>query len=664
MSTPDQMAQNLIDLWRLHCDDQDRVFVSCKDPQSGQWQDKPLVFGDELENQLITWFRQRPPERYDLYFCPLPFAGDRRIKTNVKGSKLLWSDMDEVNPQEVPIKPSVHWLSSPGRYQGLWELDQFLDKHQAEEVNKQLTYHIGADKGGWDLTQVLRVPETINHKYRDKPKVGKFSFTNKKYGLGDLGLSDSDNGRSDTSPADVTSDPNKIISMYRDRIPRKVLNLLFAKHADVGKRSDIIWYLEHKLHEIGLSPDEIITLVKHSVWNKYSGRADENIRLHAELTKILESSFEESTPAEGPQVKEEAEPPGLVLESFKDMLVNLRSYPGWLVEGFWMRRSHGIVAGEPKSFKSILSLDLAVSVASGAPFLNQFPVFERGPVLLIQNENSEWIMKDRLEKIIYNKELGGRAKVKNGKLKVRFPADLPLYFINQQGFLLGDPIHQAVVEQMVEKYRPLLIVLDPLYLMFDGDVNHAKDLNPVLNWLLKLKNEYNTGIMLIHHWNKKKGGARGGQRMLGSTTLHGWVESAWYIGVSGSQNDSEGGEGDTDEEITKTEGTPVSLTVEREFRAGGTRPKIDLTLQLQELGDPGYDIKVRKAAKPHHSVTPEMENQLLGLVEMNKSGISERGIARDTGFSRRAIKYIVEKNIENGTLKHTRTGIVVANKNN
>jgi len=60
----------------------------------------------------------------------------------------------------------------------------------------------------------------------------------------------------------------------------------------------------------------------------------------------------------------------------------------WLVEGFWSERAVGIVGGEPKCCKSFLALDLAVSVASGKPFLRRFPVHRPGCVLLFAAEDS------------------------------------------------------------------------------------------------------------------------------------------------------------------------------------------------------------------------------------------------------------------------------------
>ena len=50
----------------------------------------------------------------------------------------------------------------------------------------------------------------------------------------------------------------------------------------------------------------------------------------------------------------------------------------WLVEELWTDQAVGILGGEPKCCKSFLALDVAVSVASGAACLRQFPVRRSG----------------------------------------------------------------------------------------------------------------------------------------------------------------------------------------------------------------------------------------------------------------------------------------------
>lgn len=119
----------------------------------------------------------------DVYFCPNLFSRPRRRKGLVLPSCWLYADLDTVRPpsrqsggtssvEDAPaLEPTIAWESSPGRYQALWHIDKFLPEEAHSQVNRKLTYALGADKGGWDITQVLRVPGTTNHKYDAKPEV-------------------------------------------------------------------------------------------------------------------------------------------------------------------------------------------------------------------------------------------------------------------------------------------------------------------------------------------------------------------------------------------------------------------------------------------------------------------------------------------------------------
>lgn len=643
----------LSNIWNKQCKPGEYVFLSFRDPnkKKGNWIDVPIKYTGRasIRKAVKDLMDQYSPNKYDWYWCPLPFKGSKRNKDLVTRSKFLWQDLDYADPKKFKdqtLYPTIYWESSPGRFHGLWELDNQYEIKEVETLNRDLAYEVDADKGGWDLTQVLRVPGTKNHKYAHKPTVQLRHSHGTPIPFSEL--------RSRIKHVEKQTeiqfeskldegDPQEILNRYAGKLPRDLLTVLLQKKAEVGKRSEIIWSLEHRLYEIGLTPDEIFTLIKHSAWNKYRGRHDEDLRLTRELQKIISETVNKSVQEKIKNLSElDLDGIDLVIDSYSDVMGNIRSYPGWLVEGFWARRSHGIVAGEPKVFKSTFTLDLAISVASGQPFLGKYPVLEPGPVLLVQNENADWLMKDKIEKVIANRGLSGKVKkIAERRFEITFPQEIPLYSINQQGYLLNSPEHQVAMEKIIQEMRPVLVIFDPLYLMFDGDINSAKELNPVLNWLLKLKNEYKTGVMLIHHYNKGNGGSswRGGQRMLGSTTLHGWIESAWYL----QANEPEGG---NEIAIDKVSDNPVSVIMTREFRTAGHYPKIELKLKMGEFGNPSYEVQAdiyreegKDNQKPKRLTNDKIALEIIRIMETKSVGtiVSWSDLMENIGVDRKNI---------------------------
>jgi hypothetical protein len=61
-----------------------------------------------------------------------------------------------------------------------------IDPATAEQLNERLTYAMGADKSGWDLTQLLRPPGTQNHKYEGAPPVRVKEIRSEAYDPDDL----------------------------------------------------------------------------------------------------------------------------------------------------------------------------------------------------------------------------------------------------------------------------------------------------------------------------------------------------------------------------------------------------------------------------------------------------------------------------------------------
>lgn len=93
---------------------------------------------------------------------------DKRLSADIA---TLWTDGDGATiPAGFP-QPTITVETSPGRWNYLWVLTHAIAPDQAEDLNRRIAYAIGADKGGWDIGQLLRVPGLPNFKYEGAPTV-------------------------------------------------------------------------------------------------------------------------------------------------------------------------------------------------------------------------------------------------------------------------------------------------------------------------------------------------------------------------------------------------------------------------------------------------------------------------------------------------------------
>ena len=193
----------------------------------------------------------------------------------------------------------------------------------------------------------------------------------------------------------------------------------------------------------------------------------------------------------------------------------------WLVEDLWSDQAVGILGGEPKCCKSFLALDVAVSVASGAACLRQFPVRRTGKVLLFPAEDSLAIVRQRLEGIA-------------GAAQVPFES-LPVEVITAPSLRLDTPTDRQRLSHTVQDLRPILLILDPLIRLHRVDENDATQVAALLSYLRELQRQFQLAIILVHHARKDSHSSRPGQALRGSSELHGWGDSNLYLRRKGSQ---------------------------------------------------------------------------------------------------------------------------------
>jgi hypothetical protein len=193
----------------------------------------------------------------------------------------------------------------------------------------------------------------------------------------------------------------------------------------------------------------------------------------------------------------------------------------WLIESLWAEQAVGIVGGQPKCGKSYLALEVAVSVASGAPCLRRFPVVHAGPVLLFAAEDPPSLVRERLE---------GIARTAG----VSFES-LDIHVITAPVLRLDRPQDRQRLHATVQTVQPRLLVLDPFVRLHRKDENVAAEVAPLLAYLRGLQRRFQTAVLLVHHARKGAATVRAGQALRGSSELHAWGDSNLYLRRHGDQ---------------------------------------------------------------------------------------------------------------------------------
>jgi hypothetical protein len=122
-----------------------------------------------------AWCLASSAEGREAFSCAHLLTCGRRIKENAAPVVELWADADEcaeglLADAGVP-SPTAVVESSTGRAHLFWRLRRPVAPRQAESLNRRLLLAVGADKSGWDLSQLLRPPGTRNRKYEAAPAV-------------------------------------------------------------------------------------------------------------------------------------------------------------------------------------------------------------------------------------------------------------------------------------------------------------------------------------------------------------------------------------------------------------------------------------------------------------------------------------------------------------
>ena len=164
-----------------------------------------------------------------------------------------------------------------------------------------------------------------------------------------------------------------------------------------------------------------------------------------------------------------------------------------LVEPLVERRGYTLIGAMKGVGKSLFVTQLGLHFASGKPFLisEDFKIAKPGRVLMVQQEVSESGMQDRIQKMLSEDHFDAGER-----------------FL--QKTTTGNWWHLTKSEDyrklaaLVERYEPDILILDPLYTFYPGELNTNKDVSEMINVLFGLKENYNLGLVVVHHFSNKE----------------------------------------------------------------------------------------------------------------------------------------------------------------
>lgn len=227
---------------------------------------------DKIEERINTM-----SATHNVYFCPQLLSRPKRNKDSVATCTNAWSDLDECHPNNCVVKPTFEIETSPNRYQAYWAFEDPVDPFDAESISKRIAYYHafqGADKSGWDLTQLMRIPGTYNRKPEyDEVPVRILEHRRDKYRISDFSkypvLAETTEKDEQLPEALPSFTGDELLEKYDNDLPPQAF-MHYNNEPDKGVDwSKALWNLEMMCFEGGMSKEEVYIVARDSKCNKF-----------------------------------------------------------------------------------------------------------------------------------------------------------------------------------------------------------------------------------------------------------------------------------------------------------------------------------------------------------------------------------------------------------
>lgn len=307
----------------------------------------------------------------------------------------------------------------------------------------------------------------------------------------------------------------------------------------------------------------------------------------------------------------------------------------WSVEDWMPSQTIAFVVSPPGSYKTWMILDLAVSIASGLPFLGHFPVKETGPVVVIQQEDFHGQLAERIASVTTSKfHLEFGKKESDDEFIADLPPKLPIHLHTERRLRFADEDIMESFAQRMRKLKPKLIIIDPLYSAGSTDDYMAKTAEQMFA-LKRLRDEIGCSFLIVHHTKKRKKDGKEDsspdrEDLWGSQFLNAFMESGWQVRR-------------TDDKAT--------VAVRRHFKVKGDVTMLQLAFDISTIPPYKYEVSCEELDMEDD----DKKIDIIGILE--RIGASTpTDVAKAAGIHRSTVSRKMSRLAKEGVLKKDREG--------
>jgi hypothetical protein len=246
--------------------------IVTKDAKGVPTVQKFFSYPDELE-EMAEYAIAHKEE--DVYFSPIVYYEQRRIRENAKAVAVIYADADTCNPSNFRLEPSISVETSKDRWHTYWILEASSEPNRVAMLAKQIAYahrEQGCDVSGWNPTKLLRVADTSNLKYDTSQPVTAttnglvYSIEEIEKAYADVVVDKVIEPSNDPMP-EATPDVMSVLAKISSN--KEVLSLYVDEPTPNADLSKMLWKMEMELFRQGLTAEEVFIVAKHAKCNKY-----------------------------------------------------------------------------------------------------------------------------------------------------------------------------------------------------------------------------------------------------------------------------------------------------------------------------------------------------------------------------------------------------------